>query len=80
MRAYDSEFKNYLGFLTLRMDVDVKYFPDLNVEGILSAFMPKATWDLTLDMLELSGMSLDQIAEKAPDYIPAVVQRLSSGE
>ena len=37
MRAYDSEFKNYLGFLTLRMDVDVKYFPDLNVESILAA-------------------------------------------
>lgn len=75
MRAYDSEFKNYLGFLTLRMDVDVKYFPDLNVESILAAnVMPKATWDMTLEMLGMPGMSLEQIAEKAPDYIPAVVQ------
>lgn len=74
MRSYDSEFKNYLGFLTLRMDVDVKYFPDLNVEGILSAFMPKATWDATLEMLGIPGMSLEQIAENVPDYIPAAVQ------
>ena len=60
IRSYDSEFKNYLGFLTLRMDVDVKYFPDLNVESILTAFMPKATWDATLDMY---GMSIETMHE-----------------
>ena len=70
MRAYDSEFKNYLGFLTLRMDVDVKYFPDLNVESILTAFMPKATWDATLDIY---GMSIETMLETMPEYVSYIV-------
>lgn len=59
MRAYDSELEGYHSYNTVRVDVTMKNFTDLNTEGIFATLMPKYQLDATL--IEFGIESIDAL-------------------
>ena len=78
MAPYDSPAQNQYSYYTLKVQVSLKNFGDINTDVVFANLMPKSQWDATFNMYaEAVGVTTpEEMLVAAPDYLMYALQQM----
>ena len=78
MAPYDSPAQNYYSYYTMKVQVSLKNFGDINVDRVFATLMPKATFDATLAGFGVS--TPEELLATTPEYLMYILPPLQENE